>query len=483
MTADEFVKIVRNGSDKLRVDDIVFGNAEKEFRGKGMLRISSERIEIEVTLNKGEKPPPRRTGIFTKSDFLKLRGIIEDRLEFRCNHVGPGGKSNEYYELQPTGSYDAIHKIIFRLHPIELIPTGLATLTTEERTRFYAQIRKDATDPTQGEQASEENSGSAIQFEAKLRDYPFFLGNELKGEMGNCDFTLAKEGETDLRVSLCSKKQYRSSSEEEDWRKFQALMDAMAFIHGTHAWPFRIEYWRGVRKVTDRVTAAQKLGRTAHAPFGEALEFNAKTGQAEWDYAATIRKVANFFEQASDIRNEIAVILFLFREAGNGVHSEITTLAMCTLFENLVNLLFKELRLKEKALQENRDLQLFEEARVEIAEQLALRTAEKGSGFERWQKVVRTTSLFTQREKFQAVVSHLGLKWEGDMELVFNLWKNARNPLVYETTRAERSEEQIKQSSIDESRIAGAINVIVLKLFGYTGLMRASVFEDQYRTI
>ncbi len=49
--------------------------------------------------------------------------------------------------------------------------------------------------------------------------------------------------------------------------------------------------------------------------------------------------------------------------------------------------------------------------------------------------------------------------------------------------RAERTEEQLKESVTNESRIAGAINVILLKLFGYSGLMRASAFEEKYRKV
>jgi hypothetical protein len=37
MTADEFVKIVRKGSDKLRVDDVVFNTGSEEFHGKGLI--------------------------------------------------------------------------------------------------------------------------------------------------------------------------------------------------------------------------------------------------------------------------------------------------------------------------------------------------------------------------------------------------------------------------------------------------------------
>jgi hypothetical protein len=41
MTADEFVEVVRKGSDKLRVDDIVLEARGQEYHGKGVLRIWS----------------------------------------------------------------------------------------------------------------------------------------------------------------------------------------------------------------------------------------------------------------------------------------------------------------------------------------------------------------------------------------------------------------------------------------------------------
>jgi hypothetical protein len=41
VNADEFVKIVRNGSEKLRVDEIVINTGSQELHGKGMLRIEA----------------------------------------------------------------------------------------------------------------------------------------------------------------------------------------------------------------------------------------------------------------------------------------------------------------------------------------------------------------------------------------------------------------------------------------------------------
>jgi len=170
----------------------------------------------------------------------------------------------------------------------------------------------------------------------------------------------------------------------------------------------------------------------------------------------------------------------LFREADDGVHVEITTTVLCTLFENLVRVLFRELKLEEKARQEDPALVRFEQARSDV---LKLIEKNEGDGYERIRKVLTTASLFSQREMLQAVARHLGLKWETDLENIFKTWKDARHPLVHETSRAHRTEDQWKELSLNESRIAGAINVLLLRLFGYAGLMKASTFEERYRTL
>jgi hypothetical protein len=303
MTADEFVKIIRNGSEKLRVDEIVINTGSQQLHGKGMIRISRERVELDVTINEGEMLPEFHTGI----------------------------------------------------------------------------------------------------------------------------------------------------------------------------------YLRAGQKITDRITSAAKLTKTFHAPFTDRLAFNAQTGSLKWDFQDAIRKAATFFEKDSIFSKEVSIILFLFREADEGVHSEITTITLCALFENLVRLLFRELNLKEKV--DNEDLKLFEEAKAEIAGQINRQIAEKGEGYRRLYNVVQSAQLFSMEQMCQAVANHFGLKWQDDMENIFKTWKRARNPLLHEKARAEMSEDEQKASVINESRIAGAINILLLKLFGYSGQMRHSTFEDGYREI
>jgi hypothetical protein len=63
MTADEFVKIVRGGSDKLRVDNIVLTFGGQKFHGSGTMQIEQHEIKLVVQLNGEEKFPDYQPGI------------------------------------------------------------------------------------------------------------------------------------------------------------------------------------------------------------------------------------------------------------------------------------------------------------------------------------------------------------------------------------------------------------------------------------
>jgi hypothetical protein len=317
-----------------------------------------------------------------------------------------------------------------------------------------------------------------------LFEYPLLRtapGIEVKGETECFDFTLTKDEITsDLHVALKSKQTHHSSGEEDDWIRFYAFMNALSFANGIHAWPYRIEYFRNGQKITDRITTATRLARTTHSPFSERLAFSAQIGELKWSLEQTIKIVSAFFEKNTTLSKEIAVILFLFREADDGIHQEITTIALCALFENLVRLLFTELELAKSAQNES---QLFEQAKLEVAALIIQQIPNKGEGYRRLSKVVETAQLFSMKQMFQATVTHLGLKWEDDMENFYKTWSQSRNPLVHGKSRADTSEDELKKSVINESQIAGAINILLLKLFGYSGAMRHSALEDGYRKI
>ena len=174
-------------------------------------------------------------------------------------------------------------------------------------------------------------------------------------------------------------------------------------------------------------------------------------------------------------------ILFLFREAGN--KNDITTLTLCTLFESLVRLLFKHLNLKQEAEAKDETLALFEKAKEEVCNEINKQVAEKGKGYERLHNYINAAQLFSTEKIFQVVTAHFGLQWENDMDQIFSIWKNLRNPLAHGHERSNQSEDDRKKLLLDESRIAGVINLLLLKLFGYSGKMSISVFEDKYRQV
>lgn len=440
MTADDFVKIVRKGSDKLRVDGLVLQAGERELRGKGMLVITQDKLELQMTFDPGEEPPNVGSGVFTNRDCWKVSGVIETHLHFKCDFVSPAGNASWF---------NGVTKRMFKLHPIQLIPSGWDALSRKERSAAWAELQHQAAaaddgkplEPVSGDAESEQLSSS--YFRALLVNYEMFAINrepeppgaaafegELKnpheraftGEVGDFDFALIKEAQNDdLCVLLKSKKGCPTQSEQADWKKFYAFMRALAFVHGIHAWPYRIEYWREGKKTADKVTTADPLPRTPHAPFTHRLWVDAIVGSSKWDLRDTLKKAMEFFDAETALTKEVEEISFLFREAGDkGVHSEITTIALCALFENLVQTIFRELKIQEKETADDTSLAEFAQAKAKLAEQLREQIDANGEAYRRLSKIVRSASLFSTEKMFRGVARHLNLQWDSDMEIIFD---------------------------------------------------------------
>ena len=85
------------------------------------------------------------------------------------------------------------------------------------------------------------------------------------------------------------------------------------------------------------------------------------------------------------------------------------------------------------------------------------------------------------REKFQAVVDELGLKWSTDWEDLYKFWDKWRNPIIHRASRST-TERDFATFKI-QSRIAGAIYLLVLRVMGYKGIAIKSVFEDVFTNL
>ena len=479
MTADEFVKIARGGSDKLRVDSIILTFGGQEFHGSGTMQIEQGEIKLVVHLNGEEKFPDPKVGIHTKRDTWQLKGVIEYHLEFRCDRAMVVSPRDMFGKWQTFG-----------LNPVYLIHSGLDAMSSHERHAFF----------TQGESESQPivNEDNSVCFTALLQEYPFFeplCGKKWEGEIEGFNFTLEKENDAaDLHVILNSKQDYASAGETEDENKFQAFMSALAFLTGANAWPYRIEHRRGRRKISDMIRATGRLSRISHTPFSNGLAFDAVVGNKNWNFQDVLKKGTAFFEANSKLSKEISNLLFLFREAdAKEVHSDITMISLCALFENLVQLLFRELKLEEET--KNSDgtykdtvLQFFiqakEKLKAQINQQIDLAsTTIEGEGWKRMSGAVGSAAPFTIREKFQAVLKHFQLdeQWRKEMENSFKTWHAVRQHLFHYKDRTSQSEDDLKKAILDQCQIAGTINFLILKLIGYSGLMRANSFWGDYR--
>lgn len=497
MTATEFAAIVRRGSDKLRADDLVLSAGELEVRGKGMLRIGTDEILLDMTLDPNEKPPSSRSGVWTRSDFWLLRGIIEDCLGFRCDYVGPMALS----EFESWGVHNAT--LTFHLNPIDLAIVGWDAMTRDQRNRLQKSLlqQSGAAEPNQPSDENPARNESVrvnSEFRAELANVslptllckgteciernPYFGERRsgrldtIVGEIENHRYALIQQLDPhDVIVYLESKDEYSSSGEAEDWKHFYAFMNALAFTLGIHSWPYRTEYWRDGKKLADRITPSRRLPRTVHTPFR----------LHEFDFPDVISRATAFFHQNSILSREAAHILFLFRQAADHdlVHGEITLLAACVLFESLVNQIFKGLSLDKHVLAHDCSVALFSEAKVEVCRHINEQAASKGEGYRRLHRYISSAQLLSFEGRFRAVVDWFALKWDGDMELVYQVWREARHPIVHGADRAGQSELELKNSMLAESRIAGALNILFLKLIGYSGPVSVSAFEGKYRQV
>lgn len=503
MNADDFVALVRKGDGTLRLDDLVLDTRKEQFRGRGILRISRDQMRFEITLPDGGKLPDFQSGVFTVRDCWCLTGLIDEELRFRCARVFPS------YSQHSTLGAD---RFTFDLSDVELIPAGWDTLTHDERDeQIAASLRRaDINQPSVASQlaalaARARPTPITSCFHAVLANYPlltwnastdtteenpFFgkstasAGNIFCGELDGWQYALIEDKSgPDLHLHTRCAPGVLSVSEEADRLKFSALLRALAFVHGVHAWPYRTEYWRGGKKILDTVKCARELASTQHTPFSRGLALPRKGPGLVWEMGQPIRLLTTFFEQDTKLSREVGGLLARFREADDGKHPELTVLALCTLLENLIHLIFKERNLEPWAREQFLVVKKFEAAKQELIQYVGLQIPVKGEGYSRMKSLLSHAQAFYIGEKFQAVVKHLGLQWEDDFDRHAKAWKITRNDLVHEVERMDMSEDEIKQVWFDESRVAGIINALVLKLVGYSGPMRFSQHPEEHRLI
>jgi hypothetical protein len=427
--------------------------------------------------------PKRQKDIWGAKDFWSLSGTIERDLRFSCDRVSPGNRTDHW----KTRKAPQTTQVLVLSH-LDLQTAGWDKLT-------HAQKRKEIGLPP-GKRAKfpkvifaavlvgcEQkfiNAGTDRKIEND------FLGKRQSSSADtfidradDYDFALIKEG-NDLRVHLRSKAEFRSKGEDDDRRRFRALLDAVGFTHGAHPWPFRISYWRDGRKVLDQIQSARDVTNTPHAPFDEALGVTAGR-QRRGARNSPVRIAARFFEKQKAISANVSYLLFLCRAStADSVDLQVRTLPLCSLFEGMVNLLFDHLKLEGELRARDPQFDAYIRQRDRLCLRLKKFAAKDNAALRRLAGSLERATAFRTKDKFRALCDHFGLNQKA-MNRHFESWAKRRNPLSHGEWDSDI------QDFIHQSRLAGAINILVLKLMGYSGRIRAVTLGDdaseKYRSI
>src|SRR5665213_819707 len=366
MNKKDFLKAIRQDGATFRADKITIDTRNGKISGKGTVRISNNRFLFDVTIDEPANVPIITTGIFGRSQFWIVSGRIEDNIEFHFEGV-PSGYTDHYGHH----SWKVMH---FSSSIMDLDPCGWDQLTIPEQKSVLKEItEKTLLEPGQPLKTVSEDDISTMRtetnavdvwFEARLLDFKLiafngqttitvtnaFLGSTLPsvasdtfhGEFQDWKFGLIQR-EKDLEIYFRSKVGYKSQSDESDQKLFRAFLDAVAFAHGQHCWPFLMEHRRDGKLIQDRIHLTSDVAQTAHTPFTQAFVFNEHVTKSQWQFSNPLEKAYIFFSTDSKLSRQVARLLYLFREATkSGVPKDVVLLILCSLFESLLHAAYDE---------------------------------------------------------------------------------------------------------------------------------------------
>lgn len=495
MKREDFVKAARDGEGQFRLEDVIIFANGAQVPSSGSLKCQKGQFVFDLVLENADDESQLHFegGFIGRSSFWKIEGRIEGVLPFRAPSVCP----------EPCG----LHNDRVVLHPdtrtIELLATGTDAMDD----RQIASLLKDLEEKKEQFEAGEtiplagpEPEFRQTIFFAVLRDFELlfadqatrkseenpFLGESWStsrdtfiGENVDWQYALIQRG-PDLHVHLRSKHGAPDLGEPEEQRRLRVFLNSIAFVHGQHAWPSFVEHRRNHRLVLDRIHLQEAAARSSHAVFSERLAYASKP--AEWSFGGVLEKCYEFLRQESAFVDEVSRLLYLSREAGSrGVPGRIGALTICSLLESLVRLAYEE---RVTPLRKTGEAEAFHQAKEQIAEHIESRKTACGESeaYDRLLRIVRSAHAVRIEDQFRAVLDHLGLRSDWWDEIMA-LWKETRHPLSHRMASGEESEENVKSNMMARSRLAGAINAIVLRLVGYSGPVRLSAFEDKYGRI
>jgi hypothetical protein len=298
---------------------------------------------------------------------------------------------------------------------------------------------------------------------------------------GNWCYGLIQRG-NDLEFVL--RKEDVPSHFDEEQKITEAFLASIAFFHGQHARPIWMRHRRNGVYALDWVENPRPVARSAHRPFNERIAHNALVGQIDWNFNKSLRCAFNFFVTKTDLVEEMVDLLRQTRDATAGTeHKKINNIVVCALLESAINAIY-EARVSPKesplkiAFDRERDSLV-----LQLDQQQTNCSDDVGKeALDRLRRRVANVSFEHTRERFRAVVEELGLKWPSEWEDTYAFWAKWRHRVIHRGSRSIAPDDFAVDFKI-ESRIAGAINLLILRLMDYKGIAIKSIFEDSFTTV
>ncbi|HSI85168.1 MAG: hypothetical protein ACAI35_24815 [Candidatus Methylacidiphilales bacterium] len=503
MTRDEFVK--RLGTPfGISVSDAIIVTPNGELDCDGELNVKEDIFSFTLRLPPGSKPPEIPGGVVNQVDFWKLEGLIGGNLRFivpaippshKISHSTSAGETHCSLELHAT-SLEFVHKGEMQWANLDNLVDTLNAPGAQEQLEA-------------GERISfpiEPDANTDIEFVGKIVNLPLIsythpttttVSCEVIGSSetvknntqfgilnGDWEYVL-RECETHTEYIFRSRETYNFISIDDEIKHFGAFKKALAFIFGRHFWPLTVQHRRSGKTILDKVGPLVTGADSKHKPFGKRYFVSALAGSINWNFNDILSKLYTYFDQRSELSEEVASLAHLAREASKSeINRDLRIITLCALLENLIRAIGEHTTDKEAEKEA-----LFNTVKGEILEWIDSKIqksegwidqqeSKKRKVYKRFWGAVKAPEFWNIEQYFRAVIKELGLTWEGNWDNRFKIWQTHRNVAMHRGI----SGQELNSTEITfraESSLACSINMIILRLAGYRGKTNSCTYFDE----
>lgn len=488
MKLDALCEHIRTKNEPLRVDGVIIETGAKKFLAHGTLAVGKSDFRLRLAIENGEVPLP--TGVYTPKDFWKISGVIDDETSFTAHGLPTGTESG--FSAVPYS------RAVFHVHQLSLVKE----ITEEDRAarkreieeslrRLSKILKREFTEPIQTANAPIrlshharlirypliwKNSGTETKREAPLgRKSSNSKWNVLHASFANCEFLLTQEGE-DCLVDVFPAGEGVIESAQQD-AIFEAFLWAIAFVNARDAWPQETKVTGECSTLKHIVTVPRDTSKSRSPLLNDTACANGA------DLAKALECATEFFlANPEGIAATVHQLLYLARNAASSsTPHEVGTLALCSIFEGIVDLLdgfhFSNTQSEDEAAFLDAKTDLLS-ACSKLKAALPSHETVKTRAYDRFAGMIGAAHFSRFKEKLPRLVAHYGLPWKGCFDLALASWHKHRNPLAHGRLLGCNGDELESQS-----RIAGAINLLMAAAMGYKGLAIFSSVEGKYQHI